>query len=80
MKACFDSSQTVPPCSNINAVRFPREALEDEELEALEDEERGEMGGRELIRTLTLIMEDGSLAGGWDRRSPATVVSVSALE
>jgi hypothetical protein len=50
------------------------------ELEALEDEERREAGGRELVRPFTLIREDGSLAGGWDRSSPATVSSVSALE
>jgi hypothetical protein len=50
------------------------------ELEALDDEERRETGGRELARPLTLIREDGSLAGGWDRSSPATVSSVSALE
>jgi hypothetical protein len=28
---------------------------------------RREMGGRELVRPLTLYREDGSLAGGWDR-------------
>jgi hypothetical protein len=50
------------------------------ELEALEDEERRETGGRELVRPLTLLYEDGSQAGGWDRSSPATVISVSALE
>jgi hypothetical protein len=50
------------------------------ELGALEDEERRETGGRELVRPLTLYREDGSLAGGWDRSSPATVASVSALE
>jgi hypothetical protein len=50
------------------------------ELEALEDEERRERGGRELVRHLTLLYEDGSLAGGRDRSSPATVASVSALE
>jgi hypothetical protein len=50
------------------------------ELEALEDEERRETGGREVVRPLTLLYEDGSLAGGWDRSSPATVASVSALE
>jgi hypothetical protein len=33
------------------------------ELEALEDEERRETGGRELARPLTLIREDGSQAG-----------------
>jgi hypothetical protein len=48
------------------------------ELEALEDEKRLETGGRELVRPLTLIYEDGSLAGGWDRSSPATVACVSA--
>jgi hypothetical protein len=50
------------------------------ELEALEDEERRETGGRKLVRPLTLYREDGSQAGGWDRSSPATVASVSALE
>jgi hypothetical protein len=50
------------------------------ELEALEDEERRESGGRELARPLTLYYEDGSLAGGWDRLSPATEVRISALE
>jgi hypothetical protein len=50
------------------------------ELEALEDEERREMGGRELALPLMLIREDGSLAGGCDRSSPATVSSVSAPE
>jgi hypothetical protein len=50
------------------------------ELEALEDKERRETGGRELVRPLTLIREDGSLAGGVDRSSPVTVSSVSALE
>jgi hypothetical protein len=50
------------------------------ELEALEDEERRETGGREVVRQLTLIREDGSLAGGWDRSSPATRSSVSALD
>jgi hypothetical protein len=50
------------------------------ELEALEDEERRETGGRELVRQLTLYREDGSLAGGWDRLSPVTEVRVSALE
>jgi hypothetical protein len=50
------------------------------ESEALEDEERRETGGRELAHPLALIREDGSLAGGWDRSSPATVSSVSALE
>jgi hypothetical protein len=50
------------------------------ELEALEDEERREMGGRELVRPLTLLHKDGSLTGGWDRKSPVTVVGVSALE
>jgi hypothetical protein len=34
------------------------------ELEALEDEERRETSGRELVRPLTLYREDGSLAGG----------------
>jgi hypothetical protein len=48
------------------------------ELEALEDEERRETGGRELVRPLTLLREDGSLAGGWDRSSPVTVMGVSA--
>jgi hypothetical protein len=47
------------------------------ELEGLEDEERRETGGRELVRPLTLIREDGSLAGEWDRSSSATVASVS---
>jgi hypothetical protein len=50
------------------------------ELEALEDEERRESGGRELVRPITLLHEDGSLAGGWDRSSPSTVVCVSVLE
>jgi hypothetical protein len=50
------------------------------ELEALEDEDRRESGGRELVRPLTLYREDGSLAGGWDRLSPVTEVRVSALE
>jgi hypothetical protein len=50
------------------------------ELEALEDEERRETGGRELVRHLTLLYEDGSLAGGWDRSSPVTEVRGSALE
>jgi hypothetical protein len=50
------------------------------ELEALEDEERRESGGRELVRPLTLCYEDGSLAGGWDRLSPVTEVRVSAVE
>jgi hypothetical protein len=50
------------------------------ELEVLEDEERRETGGWELVRPLTLYREDGSLAGGWDRCSPDTVASVSALE
>jgi hypothetical protein len=47
---------------------------------ALRELERRGTGGRELVRPLTLIREDGSLAGGWDRSSPATVASVSALE
>jgi hypothetical protein len=46
----------------------------------LEDEERRETGGRELARPLTLLRDDGALAGGRDRSSPATVASVSALE
>jgi hypothetical protein len=50
------------------------------ELEALEDEERRETGGRKLVRPLTLLYEDGSQAGGSDRSSPAAVVGVSALE
>jgi hypothetical protein len=50
------------------------------ELEALEDEERRQTGGRELVRPLTLIREDGSLAGDRDRSSPATVSGISALE
>jgi hypothetical protein len=50
------------------------------DLEGLEDEERRETGGRELVRPPTLLSEDGSLARGWDRSSPATVASVSALE
>jgi hypothetical protein len=50
------------------------------ELEALEDEERRESGGRELVRPLTLYRGDGSLADGWDRLSPVTEVRVSALE
>jgi hypothetical protein len=50
------------------------------ELEALEDEERRESGGRELLRPLTLYREDGSLAEGRDRLSPVTEVRVSALE
>jgi hypothetical protein len=48
------------------------------ELEALEDEERLEMGGRELVRPLTLIREDGILVGC--RSSTGTGLSVSALE
>jgi hypothetical protein len=50
------------------------------ELEALEDEERRESGGRELVHPLTLYHEDGSLAEGWDRLSPVTEVRVSAVE
>jgi hypothetical protein len=50
------------------------------ELEALEDEERRESGGRELVPPLTLYYEDGSLAGGWDRLSPVTELRVSAVE
>jgi hypothetical protein len=50
------------------------------ELEALEDEEQRELGGRELVHPLTLYREDGSLAEGWDRLSPVTEVRVSALE
>jgi hypothetical protein len=50
------------------------------ESEALEDEERRETGGRELVRPPMLHHEDGSLAGGWDRSSPVTVMGVSALE
>jgi hypothetical protein len=50
------------------------------ELEALEDEERRETGGRELVRPITVLYEDDSLAGGWDRSSPVTEVRVSALE
>jgi hypothetical protein len=50
------------------------------ELEALEDEERRETGGRELVRPIALLYEDGSLVEGWDRSSPATGASVSALE
>jgi hypothetical protein len=50
------------------------------ELEALEDEERRESGGRELVRPITLYREDGSLAEGWDRLSPVTEDRVSALE
>jgi hypothetical protein len=50
------------------------------ELEALEDEERRELGGRELVRPLTLYREDGSLAEGCGRLSPVTEVRVSALE
>jgi hypothetical protein len=50
------------------------------ELEALEDEERRETGGRESVSPLTLLYEDGSLAEGWDRSSPVTVMGVSALE
>jgi hypothetical protein len=53
------------------------------ELEALEDEERRESGGTgggESVRPLTLIREDGSLAGGVGRSSSATVSGVSALE
>jgi hypothetical protein len=46
----------------------------------MEDEELRETGGRELVRPLTLLYEDGSLAGWWDRSSPATIASVSALE
>jgi hypothetical protein len=50
------------------------------ELEALEDEEPRETGGRELVHPLTLYRGDGSLAEGWDRLSPVTEVRVSALE
>jgi hypothetical protein len=50
------------------------------ELEALEDEERRETGGWELVGPLTLLREDGSLAGGWDRSRLATVMGVSTLE
>jgi hypothetical protein len=50
------------------------------ELEALEDEERRELGGRDLVRPLALIREDGSQAGSGGRSSPATVLSVSALK
>jgi hypothetical protein len=50
------------------------------ELEALEDEERRESGGRGLVRPLTLYYGDGLLAGGWNRLSPVTEVRVSALE
>jgi hypothetical protein len=50
------------------------------ELEALEDEERRESGGRELVRPITQYYEDGSLAEGWDRLSPVTEVRVSAVE
>jgi hypothetical protein len=50
------------------------------ELETLEDEERRETGGRELVRQLTLLYEDGSLAGGVGRSSPVTEYGVSALE
>jgi hypothetical protein len=48
------------------------------ELEALEDEERRKTGGRELVRPLTLIREDGSLVGC--RSGTGTGLSVSALE
>jgi hypothetical protein len=48
------------------------------ELEALEDEERREAGGRELAPPLTLIREDGSMSGC--RSSTGTGWSVSALE
>jgi hypothetical protein len=50
------------------------------ELEALEDVERRETGSRELVRPITLLYEDGSPAGGWDRSSPVTEVRGSALE
>jgi hypothetical protein len=48
-------------------------------LRELEDEERRESGGLELVRPLTLYYEDGSLAGGWDRLSPVPEVRGSAL-
>jgi hypothetical protein len=48
------------------------------EFEALEDEERCERGGRELVRPLTLYREDGSLVEF--RSSTGTGSSVSALE
>jgi hypothetical protein len=48
------------------------------QLEALKDEERREMGGREWARSLTLIREDGSLVEC--RTSTGTGLSVSALE
>jgi hypothetical protein len=50
------------------------------ELEALEDEERRESGGRELARPITLYQEDGRVAGGWDRSSQVTELCVPALE
>jgi hypothetical protein len=48
------------------------------ELEALEDEERRETGGRELVRPLTLYREDGSVVEC--RSITGTGLSVSALE
>jgi hypothetical protein len=50
------------------------------ELEALEDEERRESGGRKLARPITSYREDGTVAGGWDRSSPVTELCVPALE
>jgi hypothetical protein len=50
------------------------------ELEALEDEEPRESGGRKLARPITLYREDGTLAGGWDRSSPVAELCVPALE
>jgi hypothetical protein len=47
------------------------------ELEALEDEERRETGGRDLVRPLTLNLEDGSRVEC--RSSTGTGLSVSAL-
>jgi hypothetical protein len=49
-------------------------------LEALEDEERREAGGMEVVRPIMLIREGGSQAESWGRSRPATVLSVFALE
>jgi hypothetical protein len=68
------------PLAREGADQLPLSTAALRELEALEDEERREMGGRELVRLLTLIREDGSLVGGRDRSSPATVASVSVLD
>jgi hypothetical protein len=68
------------PLAREEAERLSIRTATSRELEALEDEERRESGGRELVRQLTLYREDGSLAQGWDRLSPVTEVRVSALE